>query len=79
VPLNIVCFRYRDARLTPGELDRLNERILVALQEQGIAAPSFTRINGRFVIRVAISNHRSRREDFDVLLREVTRLGAELA
>ena len=79
VPLNIVCFRYRDERLAPDELDRLNERILVALQEQGIAAPSFTRIHGRFVIRVAISNHRSRRDDFDVLVREVTRLGVELA
>jgi hypothetical protein len=28
---------------------------------------------------VAITNHRSRREDFDLLVREVRRIGAELA
>jgi aromatic-L-amino-acid/L-tryptophan decarboxylase len=78
-PLNIVCFRYRPARFTEEELDGLNREILFQIQEHGIAAPSSTVINGRFAIRVAISNHRSRFEDFDVLAREVCRIGRELA
>ncbi len=56
-------------------LDRVNEQILVQLQESGVAAPSFTRINGKFAIRVANCNHRTRREDFDLLVEEVVRIG----
>lgn len=78
VPLNVVCFRYRAVGLTDVELDDLNERILVALHESGVAAPSFTRIRGRFAIRVAITNHRSRREDFEMLAGETVRLGGQL-
>jgi len=68
VSLNVVCFRVRDPRLGAAELDALNERVLVRVQESGIAVPSSTRIDGRFALRVAITNHRSRREDFDVLV-----------
>src|SRR5262249_40464380 len=78
VPLNIVCFRY----LAPGRddtaLDALNQEILIQLHEQGIAVPSNALIRGRFALRVAIVNHRSRREDFDLLVREVRRIGREL-
>jgi hypothetical protein len=40
--------------------------------------PSVTTIGGRCVLHVAITNHRSRRVDFDVLVREVIRIGNEL-
>jgi aromatic-L-amino-acid/L-tryptophan decarboxylase len=66
--LNIVCFRYRAAGLEDEELDRLNRDIVADLQERGIAAPSTTRVNGKLAIRVAITNHRSKREDFDLLV-----------
>lgn len=79
VPLNIVCFRYRAAGLDDGALDRLNDELLLRLQESGAAAPSGTRINDKYAIRVCITNHRSRREDFDVLVREVVQLGETLA
>jgi len=35
-------------------------------------------INGKRVLRVAITNHRSRREDLDVLVQEIIRIGNEL-
>jgi glutamate/tyrosine decarboxylase-like PLP-dependent enzyme len=79
VPLNIVCFRYVAPGLAEAALDRLNEDLLVELQEQGIAVPTSTRLGGRFAIRVANVNHRSRREDFDLLLREVLERGARLS
>jgi aromatic-L-amino-acid decarboxylase len=78
VPLNIVCFRYVAAGLTGAELDVLNRELLIALQERGIAVPSATRLHGHFAIRVAITNHRSREEDFEALVKGVLWIGAEL-
>ncbi len=79
VPLNIVNFRFTGPGLDDAALDALNREILIQLQERGIAAPSGTTIRGRFAIRVAISNHRSRDEDFDALVDAVAAIGAELA
>jgi aromatic-L-amino-acid decarboxylase len=73
--LNIVCFRYRKAQANDAELDALNEAIVEDLQEAGIAAPSTTRLRGRLAIRVNITNHRTRREDLDLLLRSVLETG----
>ncbi len=80
VPLNVVCFRYRDAAraLDEAALDALNAELLVRLHEDGIAVPTYTRLRGRYLLRVAITNHRSRRADFELLAREVVRLGREL-
>jgi glutamate/tyrosine decarboxylase-like PLP-dependent enzyme len=79
VPLNIVCFRYVP-HPRPGDaaLDALNLEILLRLQEQGIAIPSGTQLDGRYAIRVANVNHRSREEDFDALVESVVRLGARI-
>jgi aromatic-L-amino-acid/L-tryptophan decarboxylase len=77
-PLNIVCFRYRAAGLDDNTLDQLNQQIMFELHEQGIAAPTYTTLNGKFAIRVAHTNHRTRREDFEVLVREAVRIGNEL-
>ena len=59
-------------------LDEVNKRIAIELQEQGVAVLSGTVIKGKYVLRAANSNHRSRREDFDFLVREVRRIGKEL-
>lgn len=78
VPLNIVCFRFKGGIRDQSRLDALNNEILLRLQESGVAAPSSTRIKKRFAIRVAICNHRSRFEDFEMLVREVIRLGEQI-
>jgi glutamate/tyrosine decarboxylase-like PLP-dependent enzyme len=75
VPMNIVCFRYRDKRLSNEELNLLNKEILMQLHENGDAAPSFTILKGSYVIRVANVNHRSRREDFEFLVQKVIEIG----
>jgi len=72
VPLNLVCFRYR------GASDAENQEILMRVQESGIAVPSGTVVGGRFAIRVANTNHRSRREDFELLVETVERIGREV-
>jgi glutamate/tyrosine decarboxylase-like PLP-dependent enzyme len=77
--LNIVNFRYAGMPHTDNRtLDKLNAEILMTLQERGIAAPSSTVLNGKFSLRVAICNHRSRREDFDALVDGVVSIGREL-
>jgi glutamate/tyrosine decarboxylase-like PLP-dependent enzyme len=78
VPLNVVCFRFVAPDLDEAELDLLNEELVIRIQESGVAVPSGTRVKGRYVIRCAITNHRSRREDFDALVDAAVRLGREL-
>jgi len=85
VPLNIVCFRYRGEQnstigaVDDARLNALNEELLNLLQESGTAVPSHTVLDGRYAIRVAITNHRSRRADFDTLVAEVLARGRILA
>jgi aromatic-L-amino-acid decarboxylase len=77
-PLNVVCFRYVGD--VPAErLDAHNERILRELHRSGFAAPSATHLNGHLSLRVANTNHRSRRADFEALVDEVLRLGRQSA
>ncbi len=78
VSLNIVCFRFIAPGLDQEGLNRLNKEILMCLHEEGIAAPSFTILDGKYAIRAAITNHRSRKTDFELLVEAVTRLGNHL-
>ncbi|MDD9966791.1 MAG: pyridoxal-dependent decarboxylase [Myxococcales bacterium] len=69
VGLNVVCFRYCGA---PGAdesvLERVNQVALGELQTRGVAVPSHTRIDGRFAIRAAFVNHRTRLEDIELFV-----------
>ena len=78
VALNVVCFRYRPAHCTEAGLNALNKELLVRLQESGIAVLSSTMLGGKFALRAAVTNHRSRRDDFDLLVDAVMRIGAEI-
>ena len=79
VPLNIVCFRFAPRGADEAKLDAINEEILFGLQESGTAVPSSTMLGGRFALRVCICNHRTRREDLDLLVREVVQRGHAIA
>lgn len=76
--MNIVNFRYIARGINDRQLDDLNAEILMRLQERGIAAPSSAILHGRFSIRVAICNHRSRRSDFEALVAGVKAIAQEL-
>jgi glutamate/tyrosine decarboxylase-like PLP-dependent enzyme len=78
VPLNIVCFRYNPGNCSTKDLNNLNREILMQLHERGIAAPSYTLLNGQYTIRTAITNHRSRFKDFELLVNEVVRIGEKI-
>jgi glutamate/tyrosine decarboxylase-like PLP-dependent enzyme len=79
VSLNVVDFRYIRPGLDDDSLNDLNKQIEIELQERGIAVPSTIIIRDRKYLHVAITNHRSRQDDFDLLVEEVIRIGKELA
>lgn len=78
VTLNIVCYRFNPGGIPAADLNALNKEILMQLQEKGIAAPSSTILNGKYVIRVANVNHRSRKADFEALVKATVQLGETL-
>jgi len=77
-PLNVACFRFVADGLNDDQLSDLNKEILMQLHEGGLAAPSYATLDDKFMIRVANTNHRTRSEDFDLLVDEVVRLGKSL-
>ncbi len=77
VGLSIVCFRYLPAgpAWPPEALDRLQQRILTGIERDGRAFITPARVEGRTTLRVCIVNHRSRREDLELLLELILELG----
>jgi aromatic-L-amino-acid/L-tryptophan decarboxylase len=79
VELSIFCFRYRPPGTPDGpELDWLNERIMLALQEDGSSYLSNATIRGRFALRGCVLNYRTTRADMETLLHDVRRAAARV-
>lgn len=78
IGMDIVCFRFNPGGLDDSALNTLNKEILMRLHEQGIAVPSYTTLNDQYCLRIAIANHRSIQDDFDLLAKEVVRIGREI-
>jgi aromatic-L-amino-acid decarboxylase len=76
--INIVCFRFAAAQLGTSAQKALNTELMLRLQEAGVAVLSDTTVRGQHCLRVAITNHRTRQTDLDLLVRETVRLGLEL-
>ena len=75
VELSIFCFRYRPRGFT-GDLDALNERVMLALQRGGSSYVSNARIGGKFALRGCVLNYRTTRRDMEILLDDVRRSAA---
>ena len=59
VPLSVVCFRYAPANLSEPERDRANAQIMRRVNESGEAYLSHTRLDGVYVLRLAVGNIRT--------------------
>ncbi len=79
VVLNIVCWRYRPPNLAPDQLNAFNEELLIRLHESGIAAPSYTTLNGQYCLRAAIANHRTESRDLKIMLDAILEIGAAMS
>jgi len=78
--LSICCFRYVPPSLQPklktecldevdnSELDRLNNKIMLAVQRGGRAYISSATLRGKFALRACITNFRTTRADIDETL-----------
>ncbi len=79
--LSICCFRYvppamrlgpqdwlHNNEATEGELNRLNEKIMYAVQRGGRAYLSSATIHGKFALRACITNFRTTRADIEQTL-----------
>jgi aromatic-L-amino-acid/L-tryptophan decarboxylase len=61
VPFSTVCFRYNPGNKTEDELNKLNEKLLEAINSSGKIFLSHTKLNGKFVIRLTIGSIRHER------------------
>jgi glutamate/tyrosine decarboxylase-like PLP-dependent enzyme len=77
--LNVTAFRWRGALDDEVRLDAVNRELLMRLWESGVGAVSSARIGGRFALRAAFTNHRTRAEDVDVVCAKIAELGEEVA
>ena len=59
VPFSTVCFRYAPPGKSEAELETINARILDAVNASGKVFLSHTKLNGRYVLRLAIGNIRT--------------------
>ena len=75
--LSICCFRYRprDWDGTEEELDRINERLMMAMHADGRSYPSNAVIDGRFGLRACIVNFRTEAAELELLLDVAAELG----
>lgn len=78
VVLDIVCFRARPDGVGDDDLNAFNGELLLRLNEDGDALPSYTTLEGRYCLRVAICNHRTTEADLGRFLSTTSRLVDEL-
>ena len=77
--MNLVCFRYRGhGKSDEAGRDALNRELVLRLQESGEFVVSGTVLRGRYALRVANTNHRSQRKDFENLVQRTLAIGREL-
>jgi glutamate/tyrosine decarboxylase-like PLP-dependent enzyme len=70
VDLSIFCFRYRPRGFS-GDLDALNERIMLEVQHGGSSYLSNARVRGAFALRGCVLNYRTTKRDMEILLEDV--------
>lgn len=78
VELSIFCFRYVPKGFT-GDLDALNERILIALQRAGSTYLSNAKVGDCFALRGCVLNYRTTYRDMEIVLEDVRRAAASVS
>lgn len=79
VTSNIVCFRYIRDGLNEDELEKLNKDIFERLRMSNFGIISDTTIKDKYMLRACCVNHRSRKEDFDFLVKEINKIGEDIS
>jgi glutamate/tyrosine decarboxylase-like PLP-dependent enzyme len=78
--LSVVSFRYVPSRSSDEEtIERVNGEIRRRLWESGVAMITSSRVCGRYVLRIAVVNHNTRRSDVEEAVRWIGELGAAVS
>jgi glutamate/tyrosine decarboxylase-like PLP-dependent enzyme len=81
VELSIFCFRHLPVQLrneSAEAIDAFNERLLVALQQDGSSYLSNATLGGRFALRGCVLNYRTTLRDMEILLDDLRRVARSL-
>ena len=76
--LAIVCFRYIGDSLTEEEIISVNKRLIPALESDGSIFITGTKLNGQFVIRACLINHRKTKESTRYLIETIRRVAKKI-
>lgn len=76
--LAIACFRYVGVGLSAEQIIQLNQDLIPALEADGRVFITGTKLNGEFVLRACIINHRKSEASIDYLLNVVRDVAAGL-
>ncbi|MEP5613894.1 MAG: pyridoxal-dependent decarboxylase [Cyclobacteriaceae bacterium] len=66
--LAVACFRYIKGLGTESEIEKVNQELIPALEKDGRVFITGTKLNGQFVIRACLINHRMHEGTVDYLL-----------
>jgi glutamate/tyrosine decarboxylase-like PLP-dependent enzyme len=75
--LSVVSFRYVPSpELDEETIERVNQEIRQRVWDSGKAMITSSRAGGRYVLRIAVVNHNTRRSDVEETIRLIEELGA---
>lgn len=75
--LTVATFRWAPDGTGEVEADLMNESLVEAIRRDGRVFMTSTRVNDRFMIRMALLNHRTHKRDVDLALRVLAELKAQ--
>src|SRR5688500_533155 len=78
VPFSLVCFRYAPAGTSEADREAANSAILERVNASGSAYVSHTKLDGRYVLRLAIGNLRTERRHVEHAWRLLREAAAEI-
>lgn len=76
--LAISCFRYLGGLKDKEQILKLNQALIPALEKDGRVFITGTKLNGEFVLRACLINHRKTRATTDYLLKVIREVGQTL-
>ncbi|MEQ9404877.1 MAG: pyridoxal-dependent decarboxylase [Cyclobacteriaceae bacterium] len=76
--LAVTCFKYTRGLTSQEEIDQLNRKLIPALEKDGRVFITSTKLNGEFVIRACLINHRMHRGTVDYLIKVIREVGSRI-
>ncbi len=76
--LAVICFRYIKEGLSEDELSEFNLKLTDALEKDGRIFIAGTKLNGKFVLRACLINHRKQTSSIDYLMEVIDEVASGL-